>query len=300
MSDLSPVDRVAERVLDIYRGWGRDTPHSERRRDWDNLFINPSTEERLERFSIESVPAAWVRPRKTAENGALLYVHGGGFQVGSITSHAELAARICDQTGMPTLIIDYCLAPESQFPEALDDTLAAYHFLLEQGFDHSRIGLIGDSAGANLILGAVLSILQNSENAPGALALLSPWTDMQLRGASYETRADVDPIHQRSLLERTAAAYLGKHDPADPIVSPLNASLEGFPPTLIQVGDRETVLSDAEDFAHRLSEHGVECEFQNWPNMIHVFQQFPEDLVEAREAVANIADFIKTKLGEAK
>ena len=286
------VEHVAKSILDTYKSWGRESTFEARQKSWDAFLADEGSVKRLEIFKIGALEAAWIRPNNTQHDGAILFAHGGGFQIGSMVSHAEIAARLADETGMRVLIFNYRLSPEYIFPAALEDTLTAYNYLTQKGYRPNQISLAGDSAGANLILGLVQKLKAAEQDIPNSMVLLSPWTDMQLRGASYETRADVDPIHQRGLLARTSKVYLGGHDPADPLVSPLNAELTNFPATMIQVGDLETVLSDAVDFAQRLRTHGVSCELQVWPDMIHVFQQFPTALEEARESVQQISKFI--------
>lgn len=285
------VQIVADKILQTYKSWGRDSSFQSRRESWDDFLKNPAAIARLEYLEINGLAAAWLKPGETASSKVILFVHGGGFQIGSILSHAELAARLSDLTGFDTLLFDYHLAPEHAFPVAIEDTLAAYEFLITSGFAPSEISLIGDSAGANLILSLVQKLKNTDQELPFALGLMSPWTDMQLRGESYETRSAVDPIHQKKILARSAETYLGGHPATDPLVSPMNADVSGFPPTLIQVGDLETVLSDAADFAQRLKDANVNCELRIWQNMIHVFQQFPE-LPEAIQAVREMADFI--------
>ena len=289
------VERVANSVLDTYKSWGRESTFEARQKSWDAFLADESSVKRLETFSIGALEAAWIKPNDTKRDGAILFAHGGGFQIGSMISHSELAARLADETGMRVLIFNYRLSPEYIFPAALEDALTAYNYLTQNGYRPNQISLAGDSAGANLILGLVQKLKATEQDMPKSMVLLSPWTDMQLRGESYETRAAVDPIHQRSLLARTAKTYLGGHDPADPLVSPLNAELTDFPAAMIQVGDLETVLSDAVDFAQRLRTHGVSCELQVWPDMIHVFQQFPTALEEARTSVQQLSKFITTQ-----
>lgn len=289
---MSPeVQIVADKILQTYKGWGRDSTFQSRRESWDEFLKDPAAVDRLESFQIDHLEAAWLKTKIDNPNGVILFVHGGGFQIGSVVSHAEMVGRLVDLSGRDALLFNYRLAPEYIFPAALDDTMAAYEFLLESGYTPRDIALVGDSAGANLILGLIQNFKKSARTLPSHLCLMSPWTDMQFRGDSYVTRSAVDPIHQKKMLERSARTYLGEHDPKDPLVSPLNGDVSGFPPTLIQVGDLETVLSDAEDFAALLKREGVFCKLQVWPDMIHVFQQFPQ-LPQANEAIAEIAEFL--------
>src|SRR5690606_5298718 len=149
--------------------------------------------------------------------------------------------------------------------------------------------LAGDSAGGGLVLSTLMALQSRGDAAPAAAYLMSAWTDLAATGESYETRAAADPIHQRPMIQAMARNYLGAGgDPRDPLASPMYASanaLARLPPLLLQVGDRETVLSDSEAFAQRVNAAGGYAVCQAWPGMIHVFQQFPHELVQARDAL---------------
>ena len=156
--------------------------------------------------------------------------------------------------------MDYRLAPEHRYPAALDDALAAYAWLIDQGFAPKHTALAGDSAGGGLALSLLLRLRDAGKALPAAAGLMSAWTDLTASGASYSTRADADPIHQRPMIVAMARNYLGKDgNAADPLVSPLFADLRGLPPLLAQVGDRETVLDDSRDFVARAKEAGGRC-----------------------------------------
>ncbi len=234
-------------------------------------------------------------PADAPPDKAILYFHGGGFRIGSVSSHRELIAQIAVASGCRVLAINYRLAPEHRFPAALDDALAAYGWMLEQGLQPTNVAFAGDSAGGNLALSAKLSLRDRGLPLPVAGLLMSPWTDLAATGASYVSRAEADPIHQRPMILALARNYLGQGDPRDPLASPLYADLKGLPPLLIQVGDRETVLDDATMFANKARAAGVDTELQIWDGMIHVFQMFSE-IPEARRAIASIATFLRRHL----
>jgi acetyl esterase/lipase len=242
------------------------------------------------------VDGEWIAPADAPPDKAILYLHGGGFRVGSVASHRDLIARIAAASGCRVLAINYRLAPEHRFPAALDDTLAAYGWMLDQGLQPINIAFAGDSAGGNLVLAAMLSLRDRRLPLPAAGLVMSPWTDLAATGSSYISRAEADPIHQRPMILALAKNYLGEQgDPCDPLVSPLYANLEGLPPLLIQVGDRETVLDDSTMFAEKARAAGVDTELQIWDGMIHVFPMFSE-IPEAREAIASIAKFLHRHL----
>ncbi|OHC94290.1 MAG: esterase [Sphingomonadales bacterium RIFCSPHIGHO2_01_FULL_65_20] len=297
---LTPIDRVIARVLAVYGGWRRDTPPEAMRQDWDNLFGRQPDDARLEAERLDGVDAVRITAGDADPDRLFVYFHGGGYLVGSPRSHADLIARISAATGATGLCLGYRRAPEHVFPAALDDALAACRALTARGVDLNKVAFVGDSAGGNLALAATLALRGAGERLPAAVVLLSPWTDLEAKGESYVSRSAADPIHQRGMILAMAGRYLAGADPAQPMASPLNAELSGLPPILVQVGDRETVLDDSRNLVAAARSAGVEARLQVWAEMIHVFQQFPEDLTEAREAVAEIGRFLSPRLGRIK
>ena len=140
---------------------------------------------------------------------AILYFHGGGFRIGSVASHRDLIAQIAVASGCRVLAINYRLAPEHRFPAALDDALAAYGWMLDHGLKPDNIAFAGDSAGGNLVLAAMLALRERGLPLPVSAVLMSPWTDLAATGASYVSRAEADPIHQRPMILALAKNYLG-------------------------------------------------------------------------------------------
>lgn len=290
------VDRAIERLRSIYRNWTRDTSVEQMRCDWDEAFAGCSVSVTCRQVSAGGVDGEWIASAAARPDKAILYLHGGGFRIGSIASHRDLIAQIAQTSSCRVLAINYRLAPEHRFPAALDDTLTAYRYLLDQGLRPADIALAGDSAGGNLALAAMLALRDRGETLPAAAALMSPWTDLAATGASYESRAEVDPVHQRAMILALAKNYLGADgDPRHPLASPLYARLSGLPPLLIQVGDRETVQDDSTAFAAKAKAVGVNIELQVWSGMIHVFQMLPE-IPQAREALAELAVFLRRRL----
>lgn len=295
---MTPVEAVTARVKKVYRSWGRATTVNQMRDDWDALFGSIAVDAEIEVLTIGALHAEWVTAPQARGNAAVLYLHGGGFQVGSTRSHRGLMARISAASGCRVLGLDYRLAPEHRYPAAVHDAIAAFDWLLAHGgFDAEHVALAGDSAGAGLALSTLLSLRDAGRALPAAAVLMSAWTDLTASGGSYETRAQADPIHQRPMILAMARNYLGAEaDPRDPLVSPLFADLQGLPPLLIQAGDRETVLSDSTRFAHKARAAGVPVELTVWDDMIHVFQQFPDELAEARRALDAIGTFLRAHL----
>jgi epsilon-lactone hydrolase len=293
----TPLDLVIERIRCVYRGWGRGTPVAQMRSDWDAAFRACTVPVSCERVSAGGVDSEWIASATAAKHKAILYFHGGGFRLGSVTSHRDLIARISEASGCRVLAINYRLAPEHRFPAPLEDALSTYGWLRHQGFRPEDIAFAGDSAGGNLVLATLLSLRERDLPLPAAGALMSPWTDLAATGESYTSRSDADPIHQRPMIIALAKNYLGEHgDPCNPMASPLYAELTGLPPLLIQVGDRETVLSDSTMFAERARAAGIDVELQVWDGMIHVFQMFGSELAVARQAISSIAKFLNGHL----
>jgi acetyl esterase/lipase len=292
----SPLDLVIERIRRVYRGWNRGTSVAQMRIDWDAAFQADIAPISHHRVSVAGVGGEWIAGGNAPHDKAILYFHGGGFRLGSVSSHRELIARIAGASGCRVLAINYRLAPEYRFPAPLEDALAAYGWMLDQGLRPENMALAGDSAGGNLVLTTMLGLRERGLPLPAAGALMSPWTDLAATGETYVSRADADPIHQRPMIAALGKNYLGEGgDPRDPLASPLYADLTGLPPLLIQVGDRETVLADSTMFADKARAAGVDVELQVWDGMIHVFQMFVE-LPEARRAIASIAEFLKRQL----
>ena len=293
----APIDLAIARIRAVYRSWNRDTSVAQMRSDWDAAFGGSTVPVAYERVCAGGVDGEWISPANVPEDNAILYFHGGGFRLGSVTSHRDLMAQIALASGCRVLAINYRLAPEHRFPAALDDALAAYGWMLDRGLKSENVAFAGDSAGGNLVLAAMLALRERGLPLPVSAVLMSPWTDLAATGSSYVSRAEADPIHQRSMILALAKNYLGgQGDPYDPLVSPLYADLAGLPPLLIQVGDRETVLDDSVMFADLARAAGVDVSLEVWDGMIHVFQMFGAELPEARQAIASIAGFLNRHL----
>jgi len=284
----SNVESVIARIRAVYGSWNRQTTVAQMRDDWDRLFAMP-TEASVTPVLADTVPCAWVRAPGVRTDQVIVYFHGGGFRVGSLRSHGELMARLSAAAGVQVLGVDYRLAPEHRYPAPHQDAESVLRWLGGQGYAGDKLALAGDSAGGGLVLSALLAIRERDGINPAAAFVMSAWTDLAATGASYDTRAEADPIHQRAMIQAMARGFLGPEtDPREPQASPLYAKtshLAGLPPLLLQVGDRETVLSDSEEFARRVQDAGGTARLEIWPEMIHVFQQFPAELAEAVQAI---------------
>lgn len=295
------LQAVIDRILAVYRSWGPGTTIADMRADWDRLLAPGADLPPLEPFDANGVNAAWVGGAGAERSCAILYLHGGGFQVGSLSTHQALMTEIAKCAGCAVLGVDYRLAPEHRFPSQLDDALAAYDWLRAEGFAPDRIALAGDSAGGGLAVSLLLRLKDRGDRMPAAAAVMSPWTDMEATGASYRTHADLDPFHQRDMISTLARTYLGRGgDPRDPFASPIHGDFSRLPPLLIQVGGRETLLDDARVLAQRAAAAGVDVTLEVEDPMVHVFQLYFTELAEARAALERLSAFLRRHLAPAR
>jgi acetyl esterase/lipase len=246
-----------------------------------------------EPVTANGVKSEWVSAPDADPGRAILYLHGGGYVIGSINTHRSLAARLSRAAKARVLVIDYRLAPEHPHPAAVDDSVAAYRWMLAQGLKPSRIAVAGDSAGGGLTAATLVAIRDAKLPLPAAAALLSPWVDMEAIGESMTTNDSVDPIvHKEGLLDM-AKAYLGGQNPRTPLAAPLYADLAGLPPLLIQVGTSETLLDDASRLAERAKKAGVNVTYEPWQKMIHVWHLFASMLDEGQQAIDKVGAFVR-------
>jgi epsilon-lactone hydrolase len=272
---------------------------AERRAMYDRaekVFTLPP-ETAVEPVTTRGVPGEWIRPAGARTDAALLYLHGGGYVIGSPRSHRHLAEAIARAAGIACLLPDYRLAPEHAFPAAVDDAVAAYRWLIEdRKIAPGRIAIAGDSAGGGLTVVALVAIRDARLPLPAAGVCISPWTDLTCSAPSYETRAARDPIVLLPNIAVMAKTYLGATDPRTPLASPLFADLTGLPPLLIHVGTDEVLLDDAARLAERGRAAGVDVSYEAWEEMIHVWHWFLPWLDEAQAAVGKIGGFVRGHL----
>lgn len=241
--------------------------------------------------------AYWHDPEGAATDRVVLYLHGGGYVLGSPASHERLVGHIAKATGCRALAVDYRLAPEHPHPAAVQDATSAYRWLLAQGYRPEHIAISGDSAGGGLTLATLLSLKEHGLPQPAAAVPLSPWTDMECAGDSMETNAAADIMIQRDGVVAMAAQFLGEADPRDPLASPVNGDFRGAAPLYFQVGGDETLLDDTTRVAERARAAGVEVEVDVFPEMQHVFQSSVGNMPEATDAVERIGRYLRVKLG---
>ncbi|MEY9835689.1 alpha/beta hydrolase [Streptacidiphilus sp. EB103A] len=232
----------------------------------------------------------------------VLYFHGGGYVLGTAATGVALAVGLAARVGGRGISVGYRLAPEHPFPAAVEDALAAYRALLDDGVSPSRIAFAGDSAGGGLAVAALIAARDAGLPLPSAAVAFSPWTDLTLAGASVTGRADDDLVLTADILVHAAADYLGSADPRSALASPgLTADLSGLPPLLIQVGSHEILLDDAIALAARAAAFDVPVDLQIGPGLPHVFQRFAGTgrLDQADAAMDAAGDFLRRALASA-
>lgn len=252
-------------------------------------------------ISVEPVTANGVKSEWTttpdAEAGkVVLFLHGGGYVIGSLDSHRHMISEMGRAARARTLAIDYRLAPEHPFPAAVDDSLAAYRFLLANGIQPGGITIAGDSAGGGLVVAAMLAIRDAGLPQPACGWPISPWVDMEAIGDSMVSKAATDPTVQKAGILDMAKQYLKDADPRSPLAAPIYADLRGLAPLLIQVGAAETLLDDAIRLAQVAGAADVAVDLQVWPEMIHVWHIYHPELSAGRRAIASGGDFARAMM----
>jgi len=256
------------------------------------LFFPLAKDIQYEPVDAGGISAEWVVAPGAADDRVVYYLHGGGYVMGSINTHREMVSHISRAAEARVFIIDYRLAPEHPFPAAVEDSTAAFRWLLKEGFDPQKIVIAGDSAGGGLTVATLVALKDEGDALPAASVCLSPWVDLEGLGQSMTTKAEADPMVQRDAIIKMGKAYLGNADARTPLAAPLYADLTGLPPMLIQVGTSETLLDDATRLAEGAKEAGVNVTLEPWEEMIHVWQYFASSVPEAKEAVKRIGSFI--------
>jgi monoterpene epsilon-lactone hydrolase len=221
---------------------------------------------------------------------SLVYLHGGGFRLGSASGSAAFGVRMADAARVRVIAVEYALAPEHPFPAGLRDAVAAYEATRSTWAEPVLVG--GDSAGGGLATGVVAAALAAGQPLPSGVALFSPWLDLTVSAASYDARADTDQLFSAAQAREAAALYLQGSDPHHPLASPLLADLSGFPPTLIFVGTEEVLLDDTRALERALAATGTAVEAHVVEGMQHVWPTLAPQLPESDAALRALAAFV--------
>lgn len=251
----------------------------------------------VEPGKVGGIEGDWVRKRGVRSDAALLYLHGGGYRIGSPLSHRHLVGALSAAANIPVFAANYRLAPEEPFPAAVDDSTAAYRGLINLGYAPNRLAIAGDSAGGGLTIATLVSAKQKGVPMPAAAAVISPWVDLTNAAPSYRLRAERDPMISRDSIDGYAKHYLAGQDAKTPLASPLYADLKNLPPLLIQVGSEEVLHDDSTQLYDRAIDAGVEATLESWGEMIHVWHFFHPMLARGREAIDRMGQFLRTRMG---
>ncbi|WP_327636753.1 alpha/beta hydrolase [Kribbella sp. NBC_00482] len=288
---MSAEEREAARSM-MDKGELGQTPEQQRA-GFDELFASRplGDDVTLVERTLGGVPALDVRVAGADQDGVILYLHGGGYIIGSARTGANLAAPLSRRTGVPAVSLEYRLAPEHPFPAGIHDALAAYRELAGQ-----NVVIAGDSAGGGLALAVLLAARAEGLPQPAGAVLFSPWTDVALTGPSIDSRGDYDPLFSRAHMAESAELYLGGADPHNELASPVFADLKGLAPLLVQVGSAEVLLDDSLRLVARAAEQEVDVSLDVVAGAPHVYQYFAGLMPEADEALDHAATFIKNRL----
>ncbi len=289
------LEGVIADIAATFGAWHDDTPLDVMRKGWDGLFsdVPYTVGAKAERVEAGGVDAEWIDAPGAAPDRVVMYLHGGGYVMGSVDSHRDMCERFSREAAARVLALDYRLAPEHPFPAALEDSLAAYRWLLAEGFLPGRIAIAGDSAGGGLTFATLVSLRDAGDPLPCCATPLSPWVEFEGTGDSITSRAHLDPMVRQDLDLKMARAYLAGGDLRNPLAAPIYADLTGLPPLLIQVGEREILFDDAARMAQKAVDAGVDVTLREWQGQIHVWQIFASRLDEGQAAIEELGTFVR-------
>ncbi len=258
-------------------------------------FIRSLIAQRVDTLPVSdgSVKGEWVQLTDVMQH-TVYYLHGGAYVACSPATHRTFTTALAHAANARVFALDYRLAPEHRFPAAVEDAVAGYRWLLDQGVDPKNIVIGGDSAGGGLAVATLVALRDEGEPLPRAAFLLSPWTDLAATGRTIETNDENDSMFYGEAVRRMAPAYLGDASPHDPLASPLYADLSNLPPLLIYASSAEVLLDDSLRLDERAKQFGVSVDLRVWENLPHVWPiAVAFNLPESHKAVGEIAQFIQ-------
>lgn len=273
---------------------GTQVSIEQRRNGMEKVAFKVADDVGVEAVTVAGRNAEWIRAPGSQPGRAILYLHGGGYIMGSLTTHRSLAGEVSRAAQAAVLLLDYRLAPEAPFPAAVEDGVASFRWLLDQGFVPRALAIAGDSAGGGLTVATLVSARDQGLPMPGAAVCISPWADLTCSNASYQSRADADPMVTPDI-SRMADLYLQGADPKNPLASPNYADLRSLPPLLIHVGRDEVLLDDSVKLDEKAKADGVDSTLEIWEDMIHVWHAFHPMLPEGRQAIERVGAFLREK-----
>lgn len=253
----------------------------------------------VSQVDVDGIKGEWQIPDviyQGLEDACFLYLHGGGYAFCSPLTHRPMTTAISKRAGIRVFSLDYRLAPEHPFPAPVDDAVAAYQWLLNQGIKSDRIIIAGDSAGGGLSMALMLSLKQRQIPLPAGAILLSPWTDMTLSGDSHISNGKSCAMFNFEVIERGASTYLAGAAANDPLASPLWGDLSGLPPLSVHVSDSEVLRDDSIRLSEKAKGKGVTLDIHIWKKQPHVWPVFYPFLPEAKHCIKDMVNFIHQQL----
>ncbi len=265
--------------------------------DWlARIAIPPGT--RFTEISCDGVPCIWAEAPGADSQRVILHCHSGGYLLGSAHGYRSFGGYLSAATGCRVLLVGYRLAPENPYPAGVSDGIAAFRWVLSQGYDPARVVICGDSGGGGLVLAALQQMRDEGTPMPACAIAISPLADFARTGRSYKENADRDPLVNEDFLAALGTAYCGEMDRTHPGLSPLYGDWSGLPPLLILAGEIEMMRDDGRQCVEAARKTGVDATFFEGKGMAHIWTLFADRLPEAREGLQVIADFVREHMAE--
>ena len=269
------------------------TSIADRRAMMEKFAFRVADDISVEQVTVAGRAAEWLRAPNADTQHVLLYLHGGGYVMGSPHTHRALAGELSRAAQARVFLPDYRLAPEAPYPAAVDDAVAAVQWLYGQGVAPANLAIAGDSAGGGLTVATLIALRDRQLPLPHSAVCISPWSDLNCSNASYQTRAAADPMITADDITLMAGAYLHGADPKSPLASPNRGDLTGLPPMLIHVGRDEVLLDDAIVLHEAARSAGVASTLEIWDDMIHVWHAFHPMLPEGRQGISRVGEYLR-------
>jgi epsilon-lactone hydrolase len=300
MTSSEPVPQPTDPLGRVYAEWTEEfiaNPDMSLRlmrwlfEDWQRVTSEPEGVT-YKSAEIGGVPGILVTPLTADPAQVLVFLHGGGFALGSSASHRKLAGHVASACGANAFVADFRRAPEHPYPAQLDDATAVFDALVDNGTSPADITFVGDSAGASIAIATTLRMQRDGRRAPGLVITVSPWLDMENTGETLVSNDATDFLITREGLQGNIDRYLsGGADPTDPLVNPLYADFTGFPPLYITAADVESLYADATRLHALARDAGVDVTFDVARGQQHVFPLQAGYLAAADAAIATMADW---------
>ncbi|EON95952.1 putative lipase esterase protein [Phaeoacremonium minimum UCRPA7] len=293
--DDEELEGLVKHVKAVFDNFTETTTVEEMRAGWETLFHGtvPVVNATQEKVKTPLFQAEWITAPEAEQDRVIVYLHGGGYVIGSVESYRDYSERLSRAAKARVLFVEYRLAPENPFPAAVDDAVHAYRWVLAQGIKPDRVAIAGDSAGAALAMSVMFTAKDAGDPLPACAVPISPWVDLEHTAKTFETLDCVEAMCHKSVLNGCAQLYLGD-DRRNPLASSIHGDFTDLPPIFVTVGSHETLLDDALQLVDKAKAAGVITELQIYDRQIHVFQIFASRMAAAERAIHDIGRFIIT------